>query len=175
MKRYIPIKNYFIAAFTILVIVGLSIYAYRWYKISELEQTRECYLIKTNTISMEITDVNNMQTILMDAPSDYFIYISYTRSTDVLNLEKDLKKVIDKYGINNDVYYINTSKKNSKNKYLDIINDKFGISITSTPAIIYVKDGQVTEENIIQSKDGIIKASSFEKLLKNNDVEKISQ
>ena len=175
MKRYIPIKNYFIAAFTILLIVGLSIYAYRWYKISELEQTRECYLLKTNTISMEITDINNMQTILMEAPSDYYIYISYTRSTDVLNLEKDLKKIIDKYGINNDFYYINTSKKNSKNKYLDIINNKFSINVTSVPTIIYVKDGKVQDDNILESKKGIIKASDFEKILKNNDVKKISQ
>ena len=175
MKRYIPIKNYFIAGFTILLIVGLSIYAYRWYKISELEQTRECYLTKTNTINMQITDINNMKTILMEAPSDYFIYVSYTRSTEVLNLEKDLKKIIDKYGINSDVYYIDASNKKNADKYLDLINSNFNINITSIPAIIYVKDGNVTKSNILESKKGIIKASDFEKLLKNNDIEKISQ
>lgn len=175
MKRYIPLKNYFIAIFTVLTVLLISIYFYKWYKVYQIEQTRESYLIKTNTISMQITDVNDIKTILTEAPSDYFIYISYTKSLDILNLEKKLKKIIDNYGINDSIYYIDTTKMKKDTDYLIKINNSLNTNIEKLPAIIYVKNGTIRSNNIIQSNKGSIKASDFEKLLKDNGIEKIGQ
>jgi hypothetical protein len=175
-NRYIPLKNYFIAALTIIIILFLSLYFYKWYKVYQEEQTRESYLIKTNTISMQISNIDDIETILSEAPSDYFIYISYTHSIDVLNLEKKLKNIIDDYGINDIVYYIDVTKNKNDIDYLNEINSKLHTNnITNLPAIIYVKDGQIQDENIIQSNKKIISSYQLEQLLKKNDIEKISQ
>ena len=175
MKRYIPLKNYFIAGFTILLVILLSIYFYRWYTVYEEEQTRQSYLIKTNTINMQITNINDIATILTEAPSDYFIYISYTRNKGVLNLEKKLKKVIDKYGLNDSFYYIDATRYKNNSEYITKINSKFNTNIEKLPAIIYVKNNNVENNNIIDSKLKIFDISDFEKILKNNNVEKLSQ
>ena len=173
MKRYIPIKNYFIAGFIILVIIGLSIYGYKWYKVYQIEQTRESYLLKTNTISMQITDIDNIKTILMEAPSDYYVYIGYTRSVDILNLEKKLKKIIDNYGINDNIYYIDATK--NRDEILNKINSNLDINIKAFPAVIYVADSNIDKNDIIESNKKPFEADKFEKLIKNNGVEKISQ
>ena len=175
MKRYIPLKNYFLAALTIILVVSLSFYFYRWYKVYEEEQTRECYLTKTNTITMEITKINDINTILTEAPSDYFIYVSYTRDKKVLDLERKLKKVIDKYGLNDSIYYINATKSRRNNDYLNKINRALNINLTKLPAIIYIKDNNIDESNIIESKDKIFSVEDFENLLKKNSIEKLSQ
>ena len=173
MKKYNPFKSYIIMTITLIIIVGIAFYAYKWYEVYQKEQTRESYLMKTNTISMQITNLGDFDTILMEAPNEYYIYISYTGSKDVLNLEKKLKKVIDNYGINDIVYYVDTT--HMKNTYIDKINSALNINLETTPAIIYVKDNTATDDNIIQSKKEIIKANDFEELLKRNGIEKISQ
>ncbi|MBE6161124.1 MAG: hypothetical protein E7158_02745 [Firmicutes bacterium] len=173
MKRYTPLKTYIIAIICGIAVIGLSIYAFKWYQVYEEEQTRESYLVKTNTISMQIVDINNIDTILMEAPSDYFIYISYTKSKDVLSLEKKLKKVIDKYGVNDMIYYIDAT--NNRDSYIDKLNSLLKLDLKEAPAIIYVKDNIAKNSNIIQSNKKIITADDFEKLIKDNGIEKISQ
>ena len=173
MKRYTPLKTYIIAIICGIAVIGLSIYAYKWYQVYEEEQTRESYLLKTNTVSMQIVDINNIDTILMEAPSDYFIYIGYTKSKDVLYLEKKLKKVIDKYGINDMIYYVDATK--NREAYINKLNSLLNINLKDTPAIIYVKDNIAKNENILESNKKIITANDFEKLIKDNGIEKISQ
>ena len=175
MKRYIPLKNYFIAGFTVVLVILLSFYFYRWYTVYQEEQTRQSYLTKTNTVTMQITNINDINTILAEAPSDYVIYISYTRNKDILSLEKKLKKIIDKYGLNDSVYYIDATRHKNDDEYLKKINNNLNINIKYLPTIIYVKNGVIEKDNIIESKKKIFNAEEFENILKNNNVEKLSQ
>lgn len=173
-NRYIPLKNYFIAFFTVVIILFLSLYFYKWYKVYQEEQIRQSYLLKTNTISMQISNLDDLNTILSETPNDYFIYISYTHDTNVYNLEKKIKKVIDDYGINDVMYYIDITKLKKDKNYLDTLNKKLNTTeITATPAIIYVKDNQI--KDIIQDNKKFISANDLENVLKNNGMEKLSQ
>lgn len=172
MKRYIPIKNYIIAAITILLVIALSLYFYRWYQVYEEEQTRECYLLKSNTISMEIQNIDDINTILSEAPRDYILYISYKKDKDILNLEKKLKDVIDDYKINDIVYYIDITRHKNDINYLNKINSYLNTNIQKAPAIIYVKDNTIESKNIIQSNNKLITANDFESLLKKQGMEK---
>lgn len=176
-SRYIPLKNYFIIIITLLIVVLLSLYFFKWYKVYEEEQTRESYLLKTNTISMQISNMENIRTILSEAPSEYFIYVSYINSKDILKLEKKMKKVIDEYGLNDIVYYIDITKYKDDDSYLNELNNTLGINdykIKNTPALIFVKNGKIEKNNIIQSDNEVFEISEFEKIIKNNNIERRS-
>ena len=176
-NRYVPLKNYFLASVTIIAIILLTLYFFKWYKVYQEEQTRESYLLKTSTISMQISNMEDINTILSEAPSNYFIYVSYVNSKDILNLEKKMKKVIDDYGLNDIVYYIDVTKYKENKTYLEDLNNYLGLNnyeIKNVPTIIYVKNGKIDKSNIIQSDNKIFKISSFEKIIKDNDIEKRS-
>ena len=176
-NRYIPLKNYFITASILLIVILLTLYFFKWYKVYQEEQTRESYLLKTNTISMQISNMEDINTILSEAPNEYFIYISYVNSKEVLNLEKKMKKVIDEYGINDIVYYIDVTKIKENDNYLYDLNNNLGLKdykIENTPAIIYIKNDEIKKSNIIQSNNKLFKISSFEKIIKDNNIEKRS-
>lgn len=173
-NKYVPFKNYVIAFFTIAIILFLSLYFYKWYKVYEEEQIRESYLVKTNTVSMQINNIDSLDTILSEAPNEYFIYISYTHDKNIYNLEKKLKKVIDDYGINDVVYYVNATKLKKDDNFIKLLNEKINTnSISSIPAIVYVKNNEVV--SVIQDNENLINANDLEKILKNNGLEKLSQ
>ena len=175
-SKYFSSKTYIFIALGALFALFLILYALGWYRVYQKEQTRESYLITSNTISMQITDLEDLNTILSEAADDYFLYISYTNSVDVLNLEKKLKKVIDNYGLNDIIYYIDVTKHKDD---LDKLNENLGIDknlIQKVPTIVYVKSGKIESQNIITpSKNKMMSAKDFENLLKKNEIEKISQ
>lgn len=177
-SKYVPFRNYAIALIIASLAVLFSLYSFSWYKIYQEEQTRESYLVTSNTISMQIEDIKNLKTVLSEAPSNYFIYISYLHDTDILNLEKKLKKVIDEYGINDIVYYVNATKIKRDNDYLSKLNQNLNLkenTIKSIPCIIYVNNGEIKEENIIQNPKILINATDLENLIKKNNIDKKNQ
>ena len=152
-SKYVPFKNYVIVFLTIAVILFLSVYFYKWYKVYEEEQIRVSYLVKTNTVSMQINSIDDLDTILSEAPNEYFIYISYTHDKEVYNLEKKLK---------------------NDDNFIKSLNEKINTNLVSSiPAIVYVKNNEVV--NVIQDKKQLINANDLEKILKNNGLEKLSQ
>ena len=178
-SRYTPLKNYVIAIGAVLLVVFLSLYLFKWYKVYQEEQTRESYLLKTNTVSMQITNIKDINTILSEAPSNYFVYIGYRNSTDVLSIEKKLKKVIDEYGINDSIYYVDITKEMDNDDYLTTLNSNLnlnGYSIKNIPAIIYFDNkDDLNKNDIIEFTNKKKVKADFENLLKENGIEKISR
>lgn len=176
---YFSIKKCIIYFTIIVMIVLLSIYAYRWYEVYTEEQTRESYLIKTNTISLEISNLEDLNSIDTESPSNYFIYVGYKNDKDELNLEKKLKKIIDDYGLNDIFYYFDATKLIDDKDFIDELNKSLSIEdkyITNVPSIIYVKENSINKKNIINSsKNKLFSINDFENLLKKNEIEKISQ
>ncbi len=173
---YINPKNYLYA---FLILVGgilLAVYIFSWYNVKKEERLMVSYLISSNTIENSIADLNSLSQIRQEAPSSYFIYISYTGDEEVYNLEKGLKKLIDKYGINDIFYYVNlTDLKDKNTNYLEEIAHNLEISsLANLPAIIYVKDG-----NIVRVLDGVnntkLTTEHFKKLLDEYDFEIIEK
>ncbi len=169
-KTNINYKDYLVKIGIILFIILALIYSYMWYRVKEQEKYLTSYLISSNTISYEMTEINEIASVLSETPSNYFVYIGYTKDQKVYNLEKELKPLITEYNLYDNFYYLNVTdiKENNKNylqdiaKTLNISSDK----LTKVPIILYFKDGSLVS-------DGIHTAKDFKKLLKENNIDEL--
>ena len=82
-ERKIPTKNYIIALFVMLGIVFITFYIFQWYDVYNNEKITKSYLVSSNLISNEITSLDELQDVLSEAPSEYFLYISYTNDENI--------------------------------------------------------------------------------------------
>ena len=161
-------KKYFIGLCIILAIIFLALYFYKWNSVLEQEKYYNSYLIETNTISLEMNDIDEISSVLSETPSYYFLYISYTNDEDVYNLEEDLKPLIDEYQLQNNFYFLNvTDFKDTNKDYKDDIAKELGIDasiISDVPIILYFKDGELA------TTEGIFTAEEFQDLLEMQDI-----
>lgn len=175
-ERYIPTKNYIIAIGVVIGILLIAWYCFAWYKVYKEDKISTSYLIKNNVISNEITDLNEIVDVFSEAPDEYFVYVSYTGDEDIFAMEKDLAKIIKKYSITDQFYYLNITNIKDNNDYIDEINRSLSLrdeKIIRVPTIIYYKDGEVVKDGIISRSDNkMMTAADFQKLLDANSVEK---
>ena len=165
-EKKINPKNYI---YSILILIGsilLTLYIFEWYKVKKEERLLNSYLISTKTTNLHITNLDMLKEIRQEAPSSYFIYISYTGDEDIYKFEKKLKRVIDKYKINDIFYYVDITDIKNEN-YISNLNQIFDTNrISKIPIIIFVNEGIIDDNNIIY--DSI---NDLETLLNNNDYE----
>ncbi len=167
-------KNYLYAFIIFVVIIALVVYLFAWYQIKRQEKLMTSYLLTTNTVMSSINDLNALNQIMQDAPTSYFIYIGYANSEEVYDLEVELKKVIDKYKLNDIFYYLDvTDLKENDENYINKIKQSLNINnLDNVPAIIYVTNGEIKEENILDGVKGTnFKVNDFKKLLDIYDFE----
>ncbi len=161
-------KKYFVGLCIVLAIIFLALYVNRWNTVREQEKYYNSYLISTNTISLEMTDIDEISSVLSETPNYYFLYISYTGDEDVYNLEEELKPLIDEYQLQNNFYFLNvTDFKDTNTDYTNDIADELGIDrsiISKVPIILYFKDGELA------TAKGIFTADEFQDLLENQDI-----
>ncbi len=161
-------KKYLAMLCIILAIIFLALYFNKWNTIKEQEKYYNSYLISTNTISLEMNDINEINSVLSETPNYYFLYISYTNDEDVYNLETKLKPLIDEYQLQNNFYFLNVTdiKKENKNYKEDIANT-LNINkniISKVPIILYFKDGELAISK------GMFTAKEFEDTLLTQDI-----
>lgn len=165
-ERFIPIKNYVIALGIVVAAVLLTIYGFAWYNVLKEGKVSQSYLVKEKVISNEIQSLDEVEAIFAEVPDEYFIYISYTGSEEIYNMEKELKKVINKYELNDQIYYLNVTEIKEKDDYIDKINKSLNLEekVTQVPTIIYIKEGKVVDI-IKRSDDNMMNVGDFQKLL----------
>lgn len=181
-SKKIPTKNYVIALILILGAVLITFYAFELYKIAEEKKIAESYLMKSNTILHEIKNLKELNSVLLEAPEDYYIYISYTNSKDVYDLEKSLKPIIKDYHLKEEFYFLNITdmvENDNCNKnncsYLDEINSVLDlpIKIEKVPVILYFRDGELVVDGIAQRLDNkVLEAGDFQQLLDKLEIRK---
>ncbi len=171
---YIEPKNYIYAVLVFVGIILVVLYIFSWYNVKKSEKLMESYLISTRTIESSIKDINSLEQITQEAPSSYFIYLGYTNDEDVYNLEVSLKKIIDKYKINDSFYYLDLTemKENNSNYLSDVASSLKVDNINNIPAIIYVNEGQIVDV-LDGNNNTLLQAKDFEQLLNNYDFELI--
>ena len=161
-------KKYFVGLCIILAIIFLALYFYKWHTVKEQEKYLNSYLIETNTISLEMTDINEISSVLSETPSYYFLYISYTNDEEVHQFEEELKPLIDEYQLQNNFYFLNvTDFKDTNTNYKEDIANVLNIDasiISEVPVILYFKDGELA------STHGIHTANEFKDLLETQDI-----
>ena len=92
-------------------------------------------------------------------------------------MEKDLKKLIKEYKLQDKFYYINIDSIKSSDNKISLVNELLGlydIKVEKVPTIIYVnKDNKVLRNNIITRKDdSLMEVGDFQKLLDINEISK---
>ena len=173
-ERYIPIKNYVLAVVIVVVMILLTLYGFAWYKVLKENKVSTSYLVKEKIISNEIKGLNEVNDVLSEAPDKYYLYVSYTGSEEVYNMEKDLKKVINEYSLNDSMYFLNITDIKDEEDYLNQINESLNLEdqkIKKVPTIIYFNDGKVVDI-VERLDDNIMNVGDFEKLLETNRVAK---
>lgn len=165
-ERYINPRNYLYAALILVGGILLVFLIFNWYNSKKEEQLLVSYLISSNTIESSIDDLDSISLIKQEAPSSYFIYMSYTKDETIYNFEKDLKKLIDKYKLNDIFYYVDLTKlKENNDNYLNLIKESLGLKeLSKLPALVYVKDGEV-KEVLDGVKNTLLKVTDVEQLL----------
>lgn len=174
-ERYVPLKNYVVSILIVCAIILLTWYGFAWYNVFKENKVSTSYLVKEKTISNEINDLNELDDVFSEAPASYYVYVSYTGSEDVYNMEKDLKSVIVDYNLSNSMYFLNVTSIKDKKGYIDDINSALKLDgnkkISQVPTIIYYKDG-VALDIINRSDNNIMNVGDFQKLLDVNKIEK---
>lgn len=175
-KNSVPAKNYIIAVFLSVLAILLTLYIFSWCSIYQEKKYNKSYLKETNTISLEVNDLEEIENTFTEAPSEYFVFISYRNKEETYKLEKKLKKIIDSYNINDSFYYIDVTDLKEENDYLEKLNTALGLTekqITKIPTILYFRDGALAENGIItREDDNIMEAGDFEHLLEMYEVKK---
>ena len=164
-SRFIPLKNYYIAAFVFIAIILVTLYIFKWYEVKESEKYRESYLVSTETVNLEINEENELKQVFLEAPEEYFVYIGYRNDKDVYNIEKELKPIIEDYDLKDIFYYVDATDLKENDNYLDMLNESLNLNnkrIDKIPMIIYF--GEDNYE--------IVNTADFIELLKNKGFEK---
>lgn len=172
--RYIPTKNYVIAFLIAAAAIFLVFYIFEWYKVKQIEKYGTSYLIESNTVSMEIKNYKEIPIIFSEAPADYFVFINCLNEKENYKLEKELKKIIDDYDLNDIFYYMNVTKLKEKDaNYAKKLNEAFDIDnkIKNAPTILYYNNNELVEV-ITSGKNEIISATELKRILDVYEIEK---
>ncbi len=165
----VPAKNYVLAFVLSLFAIFLAFYIFSWYDVYKEKKYNESYLIRTNTISLEVNDIEEIENTFTEAPNEYFVYIGYRNDEEIYKLEKKLKTIIDRYNINDNFYYIDVTDLKGKVDYIEKLNTALKLTnekIKTVPTILYFKDGILVKDGIVKSKENqMIASEDFEQLL----------
>ena len=164
-KQKISPKHIAIIVCVVLVLILLGVYIYHWQEAKENNKLSTSYLLDTATLSLEIKNIDEVNQILTESPTEYYVLITYTGNKENYELEKGLKSIIDRYQLNDSFYYLNIENIKDEDNYLTRLNNAFNTDkITKVPIILYYKDGKIID-TVSRYDDNTINASDFQKLL----------
>lgn len=172
-ERFIPLKNYVIAIFIVLLAIGATWYAFAWHNAIRDNKVSTSYLVKEK-ILQEINDISEASSVFSEAPSSYFVLVSYTGDEKVYNMEKELKDIIKDNDLSDKMYYLNVTSIKDEENYIDRINEELNLTdrkISQVPSVVYVKDGKAVDI-VSRSDNNMMSSGDFQKMLDINGITK---
>lgn len=164
-KHIFSQKNILIIVCIVLALILVIFYGYRVNKLKETDTLSKSYLLDSGTVSLEIKNLDEVNQILAESPTEYFVLISYTGNKDTYKLENGLKIILDKYKLNDSFYYLNVKNIMDEDNYLNRLNNAFNTDkIKKVPTILYYKNGKIVDV-VTRNDNNIINAGDFQKLL----------
>lgn len=153
--------NYLRLLLILIAVILLTIMVCNLYRNHEENKGKESYLakyipnIKCSEISNAVTELN----------SNSFLYLTFTGSKDIYNLERELKREIKKNNLEDNIIYVDCTDNLNSDRSVTYVNELFkvGEDTIKVPAIIYFKDNN--PKDYIDSKDRFIKGADFAQLL----------
>ena len=175
-KPVVAPKKYLIALCLFVGIILVTIYIFKWYQVFNTEKIKESYLISSGTITNEISSLSELSDVLSETPDEYFLYISYTNDKNIYDMEVNLKKIIQKYELQDKFYYLNIDEIKKNDGYVEEINSALNLNqerVSSIPTILYYKDHSLVPGGIIvKDPNALMQASDFEQMLETMEITK---
>lgn len=167
-NKNVSSRNYFIVMVVSVLIIVVVLYA------------RTFYLnYKNNKVNVSVFNDQKINQInsddfdfaLSETSSEIILYVSYTGSSEIRNMESKLYKEIEKKNLTDKIIYWDvTNSKNSE--YIETLRKRFPEikdQINSAPLFIYIKDGKGVEAMSSELKNVDYKV--FNKLVSKYNIE----
>ena len=167
-NKNVSSRNYFIVMVVSVLIIVVVLYA------------RTFYLnYKNNKVNVSVFNDQKINQInsddfdfaLSEISSEIILYVSYTGSSEIRNMESKLYKEIEKKNLTDKIIYWDvTNSKNSE--YIETLRKRFPEikdQINSAPLFIYIKDGKGVEAMSSELKNVDYKV--FNKLVSKYNIE----
>lgn len=158
--RKISLKNYIILALIFIVVTLITLYLSSVYKVYE-QSKREIPVIR-GTLS-EIT-TEEIDHYISENPT-IMLYACTSSDTKCRNFEKDLKKLVKREQLQEELVYINITQE-EKEVFHELFNEKYKSRFKLTnnyPALIVFDEGKITHmlQEKANKKLSITKTSQF--------------
>lgn len=140
--RKIPVKNYVIVAVVFILSIALIFFLRNWYN-SYQEYAKTIPVLEGVISEVHYNEIYNY----IGDNQSVIIYMGVASDDNCRELEKDLKKVIEKRHLKDKIVYFNISDVEDKELLLKEFNDKYSNDnkISAYPAIILMEDGKVID------------------------------
>lgn len=167
-KRVIPVKNYVILGVLFIAVIALVFYLCNLYHVYD-EHQREIPVIRDTLYEIQPEELEHY---VMEKPTTA-IYMCTASADACRNYEKNLKKLVNKENLKENLIYLNLSSVDS-NEFVDKFNARYPYKIALTknyPAIIVFEDGKV--DGILQEKENRnLTISKTEQFIELHQIEK---
>ena len=167
-NKNVSSRNYFIVIVVSVLVMVVVLYTrsfYLNYKASKVNES-----VFSNHKINQIND-DDFNYALRETSSEMILYVSYTGSSEIRNMESKLYKEIEKKNLTDKIIYWNvTNSKNSE--YIETLRKRFPEikdQINSAPLFIYIKDGKGVEAMSSELKNVDYKV--FNKLVSKYNIE----
>lgn len=146
-EKKVGIKNYFILILIFATGILLTLYLCNVYKVYD-ESKKQIPVIRGTLSEIKYEELEHY---ISENPTTV-IYMCTASNEVCRNYEKDLKKLIKKEELQEEIVYLNLSETNNS-EFTEMFNKKYPFKVKITdnyPAIVIFIDGKIT--NILQAK-----------------------
>ena len=145
-ERNVPFKNYVILAIVLILSILGVIYFYMWY--GEVQDN----IIYTPVMDqyLNVINYNELDTYLVEN-KDVVIYISILEDAETRKFEKNFKKIIEQYSLNNSILYLDLTNEYKDDNLFNKIKSKY--SLHDIPCVVIFRDGNVNDVYSIKDRN----------------------
>jgi len=165
--KKIPVKNYIIVVIIFTISVVLAFFLRNWY-ISYQDYQKTIPVLEGVISEVRYNEIDNY----IGDNQSVIIYIGVAEDDDCRELEKDLKKVIEKRHLKDKIVYFNISDVADKELLLKEFNDKYslGDKIYAYPAIVLIEEGKIIDSRSKNASRNLL-VSDIEQLLDEYEIQ----
>lgn len=163
------IINYIKLFFVISISIVLALLISSIYRNYDNNKNNRSYLSEY----VAYGEYNDLSSVMMELSDKQFLYVTYIGDKNIFNFEKDLRKVLKKYDLLDNIVMINTTGVVDEEGYVSSLNKNLKITTKKDiklPAIIYYKNGEPID--YIDSDLGLISADKVVQLIDKWELEK---
>lgn len=160
-RRKIPTKNYVILFGIIVLVICACFASYNLYNVYQ------DYKISQSPLSTKEVLYEDLKNATKEIDADTFLVISYVEDKDVHHNELEIKKMLNKNNLLDNVMYLDITDYRSDEKFVNELNQtlklKDKLAVKKFPAVVYYKEGVATKT--IDSTTHLLNKGDFQQLI----------